>query len=52
MNEDGKKNTVSIDKKLDAYLSLYKAQMEHFRNTVQTEWRVSFAAWALLAALI
>ena len=43
---------VSPEKKLDAYLSLYKAQMEHFRNTVQTEWRVTFAAWTLLVVLI
>lgn len=39
-------------KKLDAYLDLYKAQMEHFRNTEQIEWRVTFAAWTLLVALI
>lgn len=43
---------VSPEKKLEAYLCLYKAQMEHFRNTVQTEWRVTFAAWTLLAVLI
>lgn len=43
---------VSLDKKIDAYLSLYKAQMEHFRSTVQIEWQSSFAAWTLLAVLI
>jgi hypothetical protein len=42
---------VSPDKKLEAYLTLYKAQMEHFRHTSQIEWRVTFAAWTLLVVL-
>jgi hypothetical protein len=42
---------MDTSKKLDAYISLYKTQMEHFRNTVQIEWRVTFAAWTLLVAL-
>jgi len=42
---------VSADKRLDAYMGLYKTQMEHFRNTVQIEWRVTFAAWTLLVVL-
>jgi hypothetical protein len=49
---ENEENTVSADKKVDAYLSLYKAQMEHFRNTAQVEWRVTFAAWTLLVVLI
>jgi len=50
MTED-KGDDLSPEKRLDAYLTLYKAQMEHFRNTVQIEWRVTFAAWTLLVIL-
>jgi len=40
------------EEKLDAYLSLYRGQMEHFCRRVRNEWRITFTAWALLVALI
>ena len=42
----------TAEKRLDGYVALYKAQMEHFRKTVELEWRVTFAAWTLLGVLI
>jgi len=35
--------------KLDAYISLYKQQMERFNNTQGVEWKANFGLWALLA---
>jgi hypothetical protein len=37
---------------LDAFLTLYKQQMEHFRHTQQLEWRANFGIWTLLAGAI
>lgn len=34
---------------LDAFLTLYKQQMEHFRHTQQLEWKANFGIWTLLA---
>ena len=44
---------VPLDDKgrIDAYLTMYKAQMEHCRTTMDIEWRVTFAAWTLLAGI-
>jgi hypothetical protein len=40
------------DKSLDAYISLYKQQMDRFNNTQDVEWKANFGIWALLAGAI
>lgn len=40
------------EKSLDAYISLYKQQMDRFSNTQTVEWKANFGIWALLAGAI
>jgi hypothetical protein len=35
--------------KVEAYISLYKQQMDRFNNTQNLEWKANFGLWALLA---
>jgi hypothetical protein len=38
--------------RVEALLSLYKQQMEHYHHTQQVEWKANFGVWTLLAGAI
>jgi hypothetical protein len=38
--------------KVDAYLTLYARQMDHFEKTQSIEWQVTIGVWTLIAAAI
>jgi hypothetical protein len=38
--------------KVEAYISLYKQQMDRFSKTQDVEWKGNFGVWALLAGAI
>lgn len=40
------------EKKVDAYIALYKQQMERFGKTQEIEWKGNFGLWAFLAGAI
>jgi hypothetical protein len=39
------------ENKVQAYLELYKAQMEHFNNTRDFEWRINLALWSAILVI-
>jgi hypothetical protein len=43
---------VTDDKKLEACLTLYKQQMEHYHKTQDIEWKGTFGAWTLVGAAV
>ena len=40
------------DKRVQAFIDLYKQQMERFRQTQEMEWKANFGLWTLLAGAI
>lgn len=38
--------------RVEAYINLYKQQMERYKNTQNIEWKGNFGVWALLAGAI
>jgi hypothetical protein len=40
------------EKRVEAFLSLYKQQMEHFHQTQGIEWKGNFGIWTLLAGAV
>jgi hypothetical protein len=43
---------ITNDKRIQAYLELYKQQMERFRQTQEVEWRANISLWTLLAGAV
>jgi hypothetical protein len=43
---------MSVKEKVEAYISLYKQQMDRFNRTQDVEWKANFGVWALLAGSI
>jgi hypothetical protein len=43
---------MSDKEKVEAYISLYKQQMDRFGKTQDVEWKGNFGVWALLAGAI
>jgi hypothetical protein len=44
--------TIGPKDKVDAYINLYKQQMDRFNKTQDVEWKGNFGVWAMLAAAI
>ena len=43
---------MSQNDRVEAYIELYRQQMDHYHKTQQVEWKGNFGVWTLLAAAI